>query len=41
MESVWGKEGLEGDKDNIPRFSLCWYVAVGREREGSFGQGSY
>ena len=32
MESVWGEEGLEGDKGNIPRFSLCWCMAVGRER---------
>ena len=32
MESVWGEEGLEVDKDNIPRFSLCWCMAVGRER---------
>ena len=32
MESVWGEEGLEGDKGNITRFSLCWCMAVGRER---------
>ena len=32
MESVWGEEGLEGDKGNIPRLSLCWCMAVGRER---------
>ena len=32
MESVWGEEGLEGDKGNILRFSLCWCMAVGRER---------
>ena len=32
MESVWGEEGLEGDKGNIPRFSLCWCMAVERER---------
>ena len=35
MESVWGEEGLEGDKGNIPRFSLCWCMAVGRERGAS------
>ena len=32
LGSGWRGEGLEGEKDNIPRFSLCWYVAVGRER---------
>ena len=31
MESVWGEEELEGDRGNIPRFSLCWFMAVGRE----------
>ena len=30
-----GEEGLEGDKGNIPRFSLCWCMAVGRERGAS------
>ena len=35
MESVWGEERLERDKGNIPRFSLCWCVAVGRERGAS------
>ena len=31
MESVWGEEELEGGRGNIPRFLLCWLMAVGRE----------
>ena len=31
MESAWREEGVEGDRGNIPRFSLCWFMAVGRE----------